>query len=239
MSYSDPSRPRFVRPTLRCLRDDLQVPLPPAVIDLGELDHPILAKARELAQSYPQAQDRIWSIEDVAVYRFTHGRYRVVTWLDDDTNIVWVCAADLRDDATYEYFRRLHERGELLPGEEGEEDAERRERERAYQFDAAVRAGVSEWLRDARTHSGEVRPFVLPGGAEILLYIAGNQGSEEIWLAMPKANAPEPVIGLLPRQRTYIVTAIEHEVGEFDAEQRRDWPLGPLHYYELAYLIVT
>jgi hypothetical protein len=206
---------------------------------LGELEHPILAKARELADSYPQAQERILSIKDAPIYRFTHGRYRVATWLDDIPNIVWVCAADLRDDDTYEYFRRLHERGHLLPGEEGEQDAERRERERAYQFDAAVRSGVRDWVHDARAHPKAARTFVLPGGAEILIYVNGNHGSEEIWVAMPKANAPAPVIGLLPRQRTHILAAIEEEVDEFDFEERRDWPLGPLPHYELAYLIVT
>jgi hypothetical protein len=36
-----------VRPTLRCLRDDLNLPLPTARVPLDELDHPILRKAAE------------------------------------------------------------------------------------------------------------------------------------------------------------------------------------------------
>lgn len=35
-----------VRPTLRCLRNDLKLALPPATQPLDEVDHPLLAKAR-------------------------------------------------------------------------------------------------------------------------------------------------------------------------------------------------
>lgn len=37
----------MVRPTLRCLRDDLHLPLPTAHVPLDEIDHPILRKAAE------------------------------------------------------------------------------------------------------------------------------------------------------------------------------------------------
>jgi hypothetical protein len=36
-----------VRPTLRCLRDDLDLPLPTAHVPLDEIDHPVLRKAGE------------------------------------------------------------------------------------------------------------------------------------------------------------------------------------------------
>jgi hypothetical protein len=153
---------------------------------------------------------------------------------------MWVCAVDLKDDHTYQKFERLHQRGELLPGED---DERRRDNEAAYGaaevFHDAVRSGAPDWLHDARSHPAQERRFSLPGGAVIRLYIIGNQGSEEIWLAMPKADAEVPVIGLLARQRAFIIAAIESNVGEFDAQERFDWPLGRLPDYELACLIVT
>jgi hypothetical protein len=36
-----------VRPTLRCLRDDLSLPIPPLDRLLDEVDHPLLGKARD------------------------------------------------------------------------------------------------------------------------------------------------------------------------------------------------
>lgn len=36
-----------VRPTLRCLRADLHLPIPPARTPLDQIDHPLLTKASE------------------------------------------------------------------------------------------------------------------------------------------------------------------------------------------------
>jgi hypothetical protein len=39
--------PRQVRPTLRCLREDLGLPIPRVDAPLDEIAHPLLAKAAE------------------------------------------------------------------------------------------------------------------------------------------------------------------------------------------------
>jgi hypothetical protein len=36
-----------VRPTLRCLREDLHLPIPPARVQLETIEHPLLVKAGE------------------------------------------------------------------------------------------------------------------------------------------------------------------------------------------------
>jgi hypothetical protein len=38
---------RPARPTLRCLREDLELPLPPVTVPLDETEHPIPAKVAE------------------------------------------------------------------------------------------------------------------------------------------------------------------------------------------------
>src|SRR6266487_1321872 len=119
MSTSTPDRtpPRRARPTLRCLAD-LGIDLPSAAVPLDDLEHPVLKKAADLAPAHPDNQIRIQAIEDTMVYRFTHGRHRVLTWLDADSNIVWLCGADLRrENEGYDRFIGRHERDELLPGE--------------------------------------------------------------------------------------------------------------------------
>ena len=73
---------RRTRVTLRCVRDDLD--LPPVKLDLGSLDYPLVAEARRVAPSAPRGQKRILSIEHPLAYRLRHGRWRGATWLESE-----------------------------------------------------------------------------------------------------------------------------------------------------------
>jgi len=81
---------------LRCLREDLNVEVPPVEIDLGGLDHPLLGEARRLAPPAPRGQKRIVSIERPLVYRLRHGRWRGATWLETEAARFWLCAGSRR-----------------------------------------------------------------------------------------------------------------------------------------------
>jgi hypothetical protein len=48
---------------LCCVREDLDLALPPIEIDLGSLEHPLVAEARRVAPAAPRGQKRILSIE--------------------------------------------------------------------------------------------------------------------------------------------------------------------------------
>ncbi len=48
---------RPARPTLRCLREDLELPLPPVTVPLDEIEHPILAKA---AEQFADVETKHW-----------------------------------------------------------------------------------------------------------------------------------------------------------------------------------
>ncbi|WP_250291108.1 hypothetical protein [Frankia sp. CiP1_Cm_nod1] len=50
-----------VRPTLRCLREDLHLPLPPASVPLDQVGHPLLAKAGEQFADPDTPHERIRS----------------------------------------------------------------------------------------------------------------------------------------------------------------------------------
>ncbi len=108
--------------TLRCLRDDLYLDLPPVEVDLGSLDHPLIAEARRLAPSAPRGQKRILSIGHPLVYRLRHARWRGATWLESDEARFWLCAGAQREegsgDDAYELFAALHRAGRLLPDED-------------------------------------------------------------------------------------------------------------------------
>lgn len=63
-----------VRPTIRCLREDLHLPLPTARVPLDEIDHPILKKAAEQFTSPDTSHERIASIDDVVLFKVKTGR---------------------------------------------------------------------------------------------------------------------------------------------------------------------
>jgi hypothetical protein len=219
---------RHVRITYRCLYIDLHLDVPPAATDLGSIDHPIMAKARQFAAEYPANQIRIQAIRDTVVYRFTHGRDRVATWLDRETGVMWVCAVDERDDDTYDHFVGLHEAGELLPDER---DSLREEVEAAAQFAAAVRDGVPQCIDEARRHPSKEHFFDFAPGVTIRLYVRPGD-VDEVWIAMPTLDAPA---GLMPRMRALVLATAEQHLGG-ECEQQYDWPTGQLRDYEIAYL---
>lgn len=237
MAAAQPPRTRRARPTFRCL-SDLGLSIPAAAIRLDDVDHPVLRKAAELAPAHPENQIRIQAIGDTMVYRFTHGRNRVLTWLEHDTNIVWVCGADLRrEDDGYDAFLALHDRGELLPGEA---DTRRLEDEAILELGHTIRDGASAWVEDARQHPGTERRFILPGGATVRLFFAPGEGTSGLWAAIPTLLANE--LGLPGKVRGLAVAAITETLGgtDIEFEQRHDWPTGrSLQNFEVAFFWVT
>lgn len=224
---------RRVRPTLRCLRDDLGLALPtvPAA-SLDDIDDPVLRKARSLGPAFPENQVRIVEIEDTLVYRFTHGRMRVLTWRSPETGVIWVCAADLRrENEGYDEFIQLHRQGLLLPSAE---DDRRLRQEAGLALARQIAADAGSWLAHARKYPGQECRFALIGGAEVVLMVEAGE-FEAVWLAVPTLLAAK--LGLPPKIRTLIVAAIEQALGvEAEYEERHDWPTGRLRNYELVHL---
>jgi len=222
-----------VRPTLRCLVD-LKLELPGAASRLDDIQHPVLEKASELASAHPANQVRIQAIEDTMVYRFTHGRHRVLTWLDQETNIVWICGVDLRrEDEGYDSAVALHASRGLLPGQA---DRRRLEDEAIFELGSAIREHAPEWVADTRANPNTERQFVLPGGATIRLYYEPGDEVHALWTAFPTLRAEE--LGLPATVRALAMAAVSEALGgaNTEFEQRYDWPTGqPLQNFEVAF----
>lgn len=229
---------RRVRPTLRCLREDLRLPDPPRSTRLDELDHRVLRKAAGLAPAHPRNQVRILEIDDPLVFRFTHGRDRVITWLDEHADILWICGCDLRrEDTAYDRYLDLHRRGELLPAEE---DGQRLEDEALLQLAATIREEVPRWVAQARVEADSEHRFELPGGAPVLVFVRSGT-TEEIWIALPTMLAED--IGLPATVRGLVVATVTETLGgpaTAECEERSDWPTNrPLRNYEVAFFWIT
>lgn len=93
---------RPARPTLRALREDLKLPLPSAREPLDELDHPILAKAREHFADDEAGHERIRSVDDEVLFKVKVQRWRGAVWTDED--LPWLIAAGQREDGSPDDF---------------------------------------------------------------------------------------------------------------------------------------
>jgi hypothetical protein len=227
---------RRCRPTLRLLTDDLRLPIPPPEVTLDNLAHPVLKKAHGYAPSHPQNQIRIESITDTMVYRFTHGRSRVATWLETPSDIVWVCAEDIRRDGAsddvYEYIERLHAQGALLPVKE---DATRIRLENVFRFQNDLAREAPSALNAAERQAGEPLRFTLtPLQVQCELLVVSEEELEEVWLSVSSITG----LGkhLQEKTRQFIFAVFKQTARSAQWEERGDWPTRPLEWYEVALL---
>lgn len=93
---------RQVRPTLRCLREDLGLPVPHVDVPLGEIAHPLLAKAAERFADLQTGHERIRAIDDQVLFKVKIQRWRGAVWADDD--LAWLVAAGQREDGSPDDF---------------------------------------------------------------------------------------------------------------------------------------
>ncbi|QKW07690.1 hypothetical protein HUT18_16180 [Streptomyces sp. NA04227] len=93
---------RPVRPTLRCLREDLALALPPVTVPLDEIDHPLLAKAAEQFAHDEAKHERIRAVDDRVLLKVKVQRWRGAVWVDAD--LPWVVAAGHRENGSADDF---------------------------------------------------------------------------------------------------------------------------------------
>lgn len=94
------------RPTLRCLCEDLNIPLGPVDHPLDEINHPLLTKANEQFGEHDTPHERIVAIDDQVLFKVKVKvkvrRWRGAAWIDQPAADaqVWLVAAGLREDGS-------------------------------------------------------------------------------------------------------------------------------------------
>jgi hypothetical protein len=171
------------RPTVRCLREDLRLAIPPADEPLDEIDHPLLAKTSERFADPPTSHERIRAVDDNILFKVKVRRWRGAVWLDDD--LPWLVAAGERESGSPDDFyaalasdvtaaRRSYNAesastlktraysDHLLPNAD---DRERYRLEAGARFMRRLSARVNDLLRaslrDGREHATDVGTFDL------------------------------------------------------------------------------
>jgi hypothetical protein len=219
--------------TLRCLREDLDVELPPVEVDLGGLDHPLIGEARRLAPAASRGQKRILSIERPLVYRLRHGRWRGATWLEAEAARFWLCASAQREENSgedaYEIFAALHQTGRLLPDDD---DRLRDELERNARIIDAAASLIPSVLVDAFANRDRDIAARFGGLIDVRLHV--TDPGEEVWVAI----ATQATDGRFVEERLRdVLFGLVLEAAEADLwEPRADWPSGELAWFEVARL---
>ncbi|MCE7005936.1 hypothetical protein LWC34_24345 [Kibdelosporangium philippinense] len=91
-----------VRPTLRCLRDDLLLRVPSIDVPLDEVDHPLVSKANEQFAGPIGSRERIRSIDDVVLFKVKVQRWRGA--VHDVGEPSWLVAAGIRQEGSRNDF---------------------------------------------------------------------------------------------------------------------------------------
>lgn len=202
---------RRARPTVRCLVDDLGTELPGLDIDLGDLDHPLLEEARRLAPTSPQGQKRILAIDHPLVYRIRVSDYRGVTWVDEEHDIVWLCAARRREEGSeedaYRYFQHLNELGNLLPTDD---DYLRDRAEAAIRLQRGLTVELLELVDQALATAGNEYRQDLGGWLPCRVLVVESGGVQEIWCALGTRAIDGS--GVKPQLRDLLFAALERHV---------------------------
>lgn len=224
---------RRTRVTLRCVREDLGLDLPTVEVDLGSLDHPLVAEARRITPSTPRGQKRILSIEYPLVYRIRQGRWRGSTWLETDAGRLWLCAGALREegsgDDAYEHFAALHQAGRLLPDDD---DRLRDALERNARIVDAAIATIPGVVTGALARRG--RDVTICFGELVDARLHATAAGDEIWVAMATQAADGRFVD--ERLRDVLFRLVFDAAGAALWEPRADWPLGELAWFEVARL---
>jgi hypothetical protein len=117
-----------VRPTLRCVLEDLALSVPSASVPLEEIDHLLLRKASEQFAAEDTPHERIRAIGDVVLLKVKAGRWRGAVYGDDDPGADvrdWLVACGTREEGV---ARRLLRRP-ARPGTTIEDTRARRARQ--------------------------------------------------------------------------------------------------------------
>jgi len=226
---------RRARPTIRCLTEDLGLSLPWVDADLGELDDPWLGELRRITPASPQGQKRILAIASPLVYRLRFSAERGVTWVDEEHDVVWLCAVHRRqegsDDDAYTWFAKLHADGKLLPSSD---DRLRDRVEAVIRLQRGLTAGLLQLVDAALSRKGSELSAELGRYLPCRVLVLGSGGIQEIWCALSARAADGTHVR--DELRDILFAALEQRFPDAVFEVRSDWPTGHAGWWEAVRL---
>jgi hypothetical protein len=174
--------------------------------------HPVVRAFVEQRRQDPSGQE--WTrlpVTAAPAYNLHHGRYRGLTWHDEDNDVVWLLGVGWHESGSrrdaYAVLKLRDEAGTLMPTEEDYLDLELT-LEQTYSFAAQVAEQAPALIEKARERPGEeIRGVIaerLGVGVvvEIVVVPGEDESLEEIWIGF--AMPPLPGACDLPPQPEWI-----------------------------------
>lgn len=203
--------------TLRCLREDLGLEVPPVEVDIATIDHPLIAEARRVARRRLWVRRECWRL---TVHSCTDSGTGA-TWLEYDEGRLWLCAAAQREerspDDAYELFATLNESGRLL---QDDDDRLRDALEsNARIIDAAV-AEIPSVLEHAFADRGVTSRFRIGDLVDARLHVPA--AGDDVWVAL----ATQAADGRFVEERLCdVLFGVVFDAARAEVvEPRADWP---------------
>jgi hypothetical protein len=204
-------------------------------VDLGDIDHPWLEELRRIAPRSPQGQNRILAIAHLPVYRLPVSSARGATWVDEEHDIVWLCAVHRReqgsDNDAYAWFANLHANGQLLPSRD---DLRRDRAEAAIRLQRGLNAELLRLVDEALSHQGTELAEDLGGYLPCRVLVLPGAGVEEIWCALSSRAADGRHVR--DQVRDIMFAMLERHFSDAVFEVRHDWPTGEVGWWEVVRL---
>jgi len=202
---------------------------------LDELNHPWLKELHRVADTSPQGQKRIESIDHPLVFRLRVSDHRGATWVDEDRNVVWLCAVHKREEGSegdaYEWFRDLHTSGDLLPTEE---DLDRLLIDAAIQVFRTAEAELLQLVDETIAQPGKELVRDLGGWLPSRVVVIESDGVQEIWCAISGRNTEGGFVS--EKIRNGLFLSLEAHLDPVLMEARHDWPGGQAEWFEVVRL---
>ncbi len=178
--------PPDLRVTLRCIRDELQLPEGDFRKHPSQLTHEICSAFVTQRSQDPRGVEKLQPItSNIEAYTLHAGRWRGVTWHDEEDNVVWLLGFGYHRSGetgdAYPYLKQLDANGNLLPtGADYELLYEMRDAELPQELARLA----SKLLDIAKSTPGEEVRDVLAGAFPVSLVVEIEDGLEAIWLAV-------------------------------------------------------
>ena len=203
-------------------------------------EHPLVREAMNHSENAEVTLERIRCITKPLAYKVRFSRWRGAVWLDREERILWLLAAEHRedgaDDDAYEYFEDLYQAGTLFPTAE---DYLRDAAEAIIRFRRAATSDVRAALEAARLNPGEdVEIDVVCTLPTTIAAVSEDGELEEMWVRV-SCRAVDGVF--VTRELANTVLALfEEQAGPGVWEHVYEWRDGSvMEFYYVARYGVT
>jgi hypothetical protein len=178
-------------------------------------------------------QKRILSIGSPMVFRLRVSDERGATWVDENLNVVWLCAVQRReegsDDDAFAWFAGLHGSGQLLPTDD---DRLRDDAEAVLRFHKTLTSDLLQLVDSALADVERELNVDLGEWLPCRVLVRDGDSLQEIWCALSTRGNDGNFVP--ENQRDLLFAELERYLHPAMFEARNDWPTGGVEWWEVV-----